>query len=93
MITTRHQSPSNLASGTRSCVLTLDGEIDPGQADKGEVLLDGDPLPMDEDDGWVVIDGETVELRGEACDAIKSGEHTLSARFPCEAVVVPPVPK
>ncbi len=44
---------------------------------------------MDEDDGWVVIDGQTIELKGEACETIKSGDHVLSARFPCEAVVVP----
>jgi hypothetical protein len=83
----------DIISGTRSCVLTLDGEIDPEQAEKGEVKIDGDPVPMDEDDGWVVVDGENIELKGEACETIKSGEHVLSARFPCEAVVVPPVPK
>jgi hypothetical protein len=83
----------DIISGTRSCVLTLDGEIDPDQADKGEVKIDDEPVPMDEDDGWVVVDGQTIELKGEACETIKSGEHLLSARFPCEAVVVPPVPK
>lgn len=79
--------------GTRSCVLTLDGEIDPDQADKGEVKIDDDPVPMDEENGWVIIDGQTIELKGTACETIKNGDHVLSARFPCEAVVVPPVPK
>jgi hypothetical protein len=83
----------DIISGTRSCELTLDGEIDPDQADKGEVKIDGKAIPMDEDNGWVVIDGQTIELKGKACDTIKNGEHVLSARFPCEAVVVPPVPK
>jgi hypothetical protein len=82
-----------IVSGVRSCTLTLNGEIDPEQADQGQVLLDGEPLDMSEEDGWVVIDGETIELVGSACEAIESGEHKLSARFPCDAVVTPPIPK
>ncbi len=87
------QAFDDIISGVRSCVLTLNGEIDPDQADKGQVLLDGEPIEMNPDNGWVVVDGQTIELTGSACEAIESGDHTLSARFPCDAVVNPPIPK
>ncbi len=87
------QAFNDIISGVRSCTLTLNGEIDPDQADKGVVLLDGEELAMDPDNGWTVIDGQTIELVGSACEAIGTGDHTLSARFPCDAVVTPPIPK
>jgi len=40
-----------------------------------------------------IIDGQTIELEGNSCEAIKSGDHMLSARFPCNVVVTPPIPK
>jgi hypothetical protein len=79
-----------IIGGVRSCTLTLNGEIDPAEADQGTVLLDGEPLPMDESNGWRVLDGTTIELVGDACAAIESGDHSLSARFPCDVVVTPP---
>lgn len=80
-----------IIDGVRNCTLTLDGEIDPDLAGRGEVLLDGEPIPMDDDNGWKIVDGQTIELTGSACETIKSGEHSLSARFPCEVIITPPV--
>jgi hypothetical protein len=79
-----------IITGTRSCTMTLNGEIDPDLADRGEVLIDGMPVPQSDTDGWRIIDGSTIELVGSACEAIQSGEHTLTASFPCEAIVMPP---
>jgi len=79
-----------IITGTRSCTLALNGEIDPKLADRGEVLLDGMPVPKSETDGWRVVDGSTIELVGNACESIQSGVHALSASFPCEVIVKPP---
>ena len=79
-----------IIDGVRDCKLTLNGEIDPARAHRGQVILDGQPLPMG-DNGWKVVDGKTIELVGTACDAIKTGEHSISARFPCDVVVRPPL--
>jgi len=80
----------DIITGTRSCTLSLNGEIDPKLADRGEVLLDGKPVPKSDTDGWKVVDGSTIELVGSACDAIQEGVHSLSASFPCEVIIKPP---
>lgn len=79
-----------IITGTRSCTLKLNGEIDIKVADRGEVLLDGTPVPLSDTNGWRVVDGSTIELVGSACDAIQSGQHALAASFPCEVVIKPP---
>jgi hypothetical protein len=79
-----------IITGTRSCSLTLNGEIDPELADRGEVLVDGVPVPKSDTNGWRIVDGSTIELVGSACQAIQEGVHSLSASFPCEAIVIPP---
>jgi hypothetical protein len=79
-----------IITGTRSCSLVLNGEIDPKLADRGEVLLDGAPVPRSDTDGWRVVDGSTIELVGNACQAIQSGDHARSASFPCEVIVKAP---
>jgi hypothetical protein len=79
-----------IITGTRSCTLSLNGEINPTLADRGEVLLDGAAVPKSDTDGWRVVDGSTIELVGSACDSIQAGKHMLSASFPCEVIVKPP---
>jgi hypothetical protein len=79
-----------IINGTRSCTLTLNGEIDPDLANRGVVSIDGTPVSMSDTDGWRIVDGSTIELVGAACQSIQSGEHTLSASFPCEVIVQPP---
>jgi len=80
----------DIITGTRSCTLALNGEINPKLADRGEVLLDGVPVPKSDTDGWRVVDGSTIELVGSACEAIQDGVHALSASFPCEVIVKAP---
>jgi hypothetical protein len=80
----------DIITGTRSCTLSLNGEIDPKLAARGEVLLDGMPVPKSDTDGWRVVDGSTIELVGTACEAIQMGVHSLSASFPCEVIIKPP---
>ncbi|HEX6274899.1 MAG TPA: vWA domain-containing protein [Polyangiaceae bacterium] len=79
-----------IITGTRSCTLMLNGEIDPDLANRGVVAIDGAPVAMSDTDGWRIVDGSTIELVGAACQSIQSGEHTLTASFPCEVIVQPP---
>ncbi|MFP6684684.1 MAG: vWA domain-containing protein [Polyangiaceae bacterium] len=73
-------------NGLRSCTYEVDGTIDVAQASQGEVLLDGQALAYDHDDGWTVISSTEIEIKGEACETLKQGTHTLSASFPCGVV-------
>jgi hypothetical protein len=74
-----------IINGVRSCVLTVDGEIDPEKACEGEVRIDGVPIPCDDPDGWRLNSPSEIELQGAACDAIQEGEHEIDATFPCDA--------
>ncbi len=73
----------DIINGVRSCVIDLDGEIAKGKEASGKVSLDGDELELDGADGWQVNSPSQIELLGEACETIKSGDHDLSIKFPC----------
>jgi len=75
-----------IINGARSCVIDLNGEIADGKESTGVVTLDGDKLELDDDkNGWHVNSPSQIELLGKACEAIKSGQHDLDIRFPCES--------
>jgi hypothetical protein len=78
-----------IIDGVRSCVIDLDGEIAAGKESSGTVTLDGDELELDGADGWQVNSPSQIELLGEACETIKSGEHDLKIVFPCGAFKPP----
>jgi len=42
-------------------------------------------LVLDDADGWQVNTPSELELLGAACEAIKSGDHDLAIKFPCES--------
>jgi hypothetical protein len=73
--------------GVRNCVFSLNAKVtDPA---KGEVVLDGAKLGYDDPNGWKLLPGGTaVELQGKACETIKEGDHTLTAQFACDSVIV-----
>jgi hypothetical protein len=74
-----------IINGVRSCVLTVDGEINPEKACDGSVRIDGEEIPCEDPNGWTLLSPTEIELQGDACDLIQSGEHTVDATFPCEA--------
>ncbi len=74
-----------IINGVRSCILTVDGEIDPAKACDGTVRVDGVEIPCDDPDGWKLNSPTEIELQGDACDLIQSGDHTVDATFPCDA--------
>ena len=74
-----------IINGVRPCTIDLTGEIADGKESTGVVKLDGDVLVLDDADGWQVNTPSQIELLGEACETIKSGDHDLSIKFPCES--------
>jgi hypothetical protein len=76
-----------IINGVRSCVIDLSGEIAKGKESTGVITLDGDKLSLDDADGWRVNTSSQIELLGAACEAIKSGGHDISIKFPCESFV------
>ncbi len=88
-----------IIDGVRSCAVDLNGKISSGKEDSGTILLDEDPseatswtkLELNHPHGWRVNSPTQVELLGDACETIKSGEHELDISFPCDAFVEEPV--
>src|SRR5690606_32426171 len=74
---------NTIIDGVRSCVIDLDGAIASGKANTGTITLNGEPLLLNDPDGWVVNSPTQIELQGEACEMIKSGDHDLAIKFPC----------
>ena len=68
------------------CIFELNGRITAmEEACFGTVVLNGRELPCDDPDGWHAVDETHIELTGEACEEIQSGEPVdLSATFPCD---------
>jgi hypothetical protein len=75
----------DIINGVRSCKIDLQGEIAKGKESTGTVTLDGEVLELDDPDGWQVNTASQIELLGTACDLIKSGDHALAIKFPCES--------
>ncbi len=74
-----------IIGGVRTCTFTLDGSVTEG-GEGGTVTLDGDELEWGTD--WHLLDDHTLELLGDACEAVMAGgEHTVEAYFTCEAIV------
>ena len=76
----------------RSCELEIDGTVDLGAADQGEVSMVVDAnarsLVYGDDDGWRLVDGDTLELLGAACEDWRyTADVELTATFPCGSVV------
>ncbi len=67
----------------RSCVFSLNGEVDRDNAGEGTVTLAGEELSYQADGGWRLKQADQVELVGDACDQIQAGEEDLDITFPC----------
>jgi len=79
-----------LSDVPRSCVFSLNGNVDPKHADKGTVVLAGQDLTYGDANGWTLKQVDQVELVGSACAQIQAGEDDLDISFPC-AVFTPVV--
>lgn len=69
-----------------SCEVRVEGRVAPALACEGDVRLGSTSLECNRD--WMLLDdGRTIRLLGSACDRLRGGSETLTARFPCEAVL------
>ena len=76
----------------RTCTFMLNGQVQAGSELQGKVTLNGKAVPFDAvgapEEGWRLKTPSTLELVGEACKTLKATPNaTLSARFPCGAIV------
>jgi hypothetical protein len=76
-----------IIDGVRSCVLTLDTPILPDQGDEGTVTVNGDVIPYDDENGWRVNSETEIELLGDACELIQSGDVEVTVEFTCHAIL------
>jgi len=77
-----------IIDGVRSCAVDLNGNVADGKANTGTVKLDGVTLGLDDADGWRLNNPSQIELLGDACETIKTGDHDLDIDFPCDSFVV-----
>ncbi len=77
---------NTIIEGVRSCVFDLNGTVSTEAQDKGTVNLDGKSLGQDDPNGWRLNSPSQVELVGDACEAIKSGDHDIKISFPCGSI-------
>jgi len=85
------QALSSVIAGVRSCTFNLAGklEIAPGAAGQGVVEIDGERIPFDPNDGYRMNSASELELRGRACEKLRSpASQRVFIDFPCEAIVV-----
>jgi len=71
--------------GVVTCDVELDGEVQPGQEERGVVELDGNPLALGDPDGWELTSPTTLRLVGDACRRAKLESDHLHVAFPCDA--------
>ncbi len=69
----------------RSCVFSLNGEVDTDKANQGSVTLAGVTLEYNDENGWTLKQSDQVELLGDACDQIQAGEEDLDITFPARS--------
>lgn len=80
---------ATIVDGVRDCKLTLDGKVTEGGQEQCTVYVNGMTVPYGVEDGWQLNNPSEVELVGDACDAIQSGEVQVSIKCAC-GVVEPP---
>jgi hypothetical protein len=66
-----------------SCDLTLNGTVDPTDANRGLVTIGGGPIVYGDANGWEMPDPSTLRLLGAACSQLKSGTASVNIAFPC----------
>jgi Mg-chelatase subunit ChlD len=72
--------------GVASCDVRLEGMVVPALACDGTVRLGAEALRCGTD--WMLLDdGRTIRLIGPACERLQGSGETLTASFPCEAIL------
>jgi len=71
-----------VVGGELSCTVPLKGKVTAKDPCAGTVLLDGKELECKGANGWELVNPKTIEIKGTACDALKTGKK-LEANFDC----------
>lgn len=77
------QAFAEIVEGVRDCKLSLNGKVAEGGEGECSVSVNGSPVPFGDADGWQLNNPSEVELVGDACDAIQSGEVQVSIKCSC----------
>lgn len=77
------QAFAEIVDGVRDCKLSLNGTVSEGGENECQVAVNGMPVPFGDTDGWQLNNPSEVELVGDACDAIQSGEVQVSIKCSC----------
>ncbi len=78
----------SIIEDVRDCVLTLDGEADASIVDRCDVRIGDTPVPYNTADGWVLNTPSRIELVGDACEAIQTGDVNITVNCPCGVVIL-----
>jgi hypothetical protein len=73
-----------IVSGLRECTLTLDEPLQPEYAPSCDLTINDELIPYDDPDGWRLDTETTIELQGDACQAIQSGVVVINMTCTCE---------
>jgi len=80
---------AEIVGGAIGCEVQLNGTVTEGSECAGTVSLNGNALECNGPNGWRLVDPSHIELLGEACERFMSDPDVLlSARFPCDVVVI-----
>jgi len=81
-----------IINGVRSCVLDLTGEMVDGKQSSCDVSItagdDVSRLDFEDPDGWQMNSPSQIELVGDACASIKTGNVAVSVSCPCDAFII-----
>ncbi len=78
----------DIINGVRSCVLELDGQVQPSMVDQCVVEIDDEEIIYNDPDGWQLNNPSEIELVGQACEDIQAGEVSIDVSCPCDAIIV-----
>lgn len=78
-----HGDIEEIVWGVRACTIQLDNPVSEDQLAGAEVTVDGEIVSMDAKNGWRLNGDHEVQLMGEACEMVSTGDHHVEAAFPC----------
>lgn len=84
------QDVQHIIEGERSCVFAVDGDLTDVDLDSAVVTVDGETLELGVH--YKLRDDGHIEILGEACEALMSGEHQVAGTFYCDDLADVPAP-
>jgi hypothetical protein len=80
---------AGVVGSTRSCVYTMNEEVELDKANLGTVLVNDVVARYEDEDGWRMNSSTEIELLGASCIAVKTTiDPDVFISFPCDSFVV-----